>query len=390
MYLSLVSLAALVASAVAQSASTYSQLFCKTQLKPQQGGGGTTTKSTTLHFTETVRSVFTPTTTIIPKSATISTRITVSKTSTTTLPQTTNTFSTTLSFTDTSTVSTTVISTTMPIITEVITSTLDTTTIAASSGFIPLSSALAASGHSVAKRRAMRDRVRDVEPVAMEERASQQKIICGSDGSISYDPPQYWGKVTCYKRVEIVSTEVITSTAKKTKTIIAPRGTVTQTSFTTTTTTITETPIAASTTISISTTQTITSISTISSTTTIPVTTTSTSFAPQPTTYAACAQNNIVSFVDSKRIFNIVTTDPDNGFSFGNATTDAYSCCVQCVQNGNCGGSTYHPASGTCYFFPLAGATCDATADTGSFSTQTGSNVGFVVSNSNCGEVHLA
>ncbi|KAK4506860.1 hypothetical protein PRZ48_000593 [Zasmidium cellare] len=256
--------------------------------------------------------------------------------------------------------------------TEVATSTLDTTTIAASAGFIPLSSALAASGHSVAKRRVARDRIRDVEPVAVEERASQQKIICGSDGSISYDPPQFFGKVTCYKRVEIVSTKVITSTAKKTKTITAPRGTITQTSFTTTTTTITETPIAASTTITSSTTQTIISTSTISSTTTIPVTTTSTSFAPQPTTYAACAQNNIVSFVDSKRIFNIVTTDPDNGFSFGNATTDAYSCCVQCVQNGNCGSSTFHPASGTCYFFPLAGATCDPTADTGSFSTQTG------------------
>lgn len=166
----------------------------------EKGSGGTTMKATTLHLTETVRSVFTPTTTLTPKSATVSTKSTIVKSTTKTLPRTTDTFSTTLSFTETSTISTTLISTSMPTSTEVVTSTLDTTTIAASSGFVPLSSALVASGHTVAKRRrAIKDRIgeAEAESAAVEERASQQKIICGSDGSISYDPPQYWGSVTC-------------------------------------------------------------------------------------------------------------------------------------------------------------------------------------------------
>lgn len=126
------------------------------------------------------------------------------------------------------------------------------------------------------------------------------------------------------------------------------------------------------------------------STTVSSMTTTSTVYAAQPTYYAACGQSNVVSFVDNQRIYSIATTDPNNGFSFGNTTTTAYDCCVQCANVGSCGGSTFHPASGTCYFFPVVSAgTCVATSQSGTFARQAGTNLGFVVSDSNCGQLAL-
>jgi hypothetical protein len=97
-----------------------------------------------------------------------------------------------------------------------------------------------------------------------------------------------------------------------------------------------------------------------------------------------------VSYVNSNRIYNILTIDPNNGFSFGKTTTSAYDCCVQCTESGACGGSAFHPPSGTCYLFPFGSGSCAATAESGTFKTQTGTNVGFVVSNSNCGVVNYA
>lgn len=139
--------------------------------------------------------------------------------------------------------------------TETLTSTYDTLTISASSGFVPLSSALAAQGHAVAKklRRGSLDLVRDAEPepdarFAVKKATNTQKVICGSDGSITvseakvgsrpdlrhlltrahqYDPPIYKGSVTCYRRVTIIATKVVSVTARSTKTITAPKGTVT-------------------------------------------------------------------------------------------------------------------------------------------------------------------
>lgn len=219
--------------------------------------------------------------------------------------------------------------------------------------------------------------------------------------------------MTCFKKVQIVTTKVLTSTAKKTRTIVAPQGKTTKvrsqlfhghvgpardvvlisaclkTLYATRTTSLTETPIAASTTLTFSHTESITVTSTASSTVIVPYTTTSTIFAPQPTSYAACAQDNIASFVDGNRIYSIAVTDPDNGFSFGNNTVNAYSCCAQCVQAGTCGGSTWHPATGTCYFFPAVGATCSPSSRSGTFLTQSDTSVGFEVSNSDCGEVAL-
>ncbi|EME49690.1 hypothetical protein DOTSEDRAFT_76918 [Dothistroma septosporum NZE10] len=390
MRLLILPLAALAALVAADSTSTFSQQFCKTALYTKKGSGGTTTKASTIYLTRTIESTVTPTITVTPKSVTCTRHFTTTVSTTKTLPQTTNTFSKTELFTETSTVLTTFITTSTSTSFETTTSTLDTTTVAAS-GVIPISSALAANGHTVSKkrRRSSSDRVQDARPVAIQERAVAQRIICGSDGTITFDPPQYSGTVTCFKAVQIVTTKVLTSTAKKTRTMTAPQRKTTKTLYTTRTKTLTETPVAASTTVTFSHTDTITTTSTASSTVVVPYTTTSTIYAPQPTAYTACSKDNIASFVDGKRIYNIAVTDPNHGFSFGSNTADAYSCCAQCVQSGTCGGSTWHPASGTCYFFPVVGATCSPTSQSGTFLTQNGTNLGFEVSNSPCGEVAL-
>lgn len=407
MYLSLFPIVVLVASVTALNVETSSKQTCRTALHTKQGSGDTTTKSTTLYLTRTIKSTITPTKSIIPASATVTKKATVTISTTKTLPQTTDTFSKTLSITKTSTVSTTVVSTTTSTALATVTSTYATSTIAASAGFVPLSSALALDGHAASKkhRRNYQGVARDVAPI--EKRKVSQQILCGSDGKVTFNPPQYSDSVTCYKRVKVVTTSVVTVTGTKTKTITAPQGTSTkvqctssvsfnrqantpQTSYTTKTTTLTSTPIAASTTLTFSATATQTTTTTLSSTSTLFTTSTTTTYAPHPTFYAACGPSNAVSFVDNKRINNIATFDPANGFSFGKSSTTAYECCVQCVQSGDCGGTTFHPASGTCYFLPWGGETCNADVESGTFNVTEGTNVGFVVGNSNCGEVVLA
>ncbi|CAK4033504.1 Hypothetical predicted protein [Lecanosticta acicola] len=402
MFLPFLTITVLVASVAADSVSTYSQQKCRTKLNTWQGQGGTTTKTFIQTFTKTLRPVITPTSTFTPGQSTLLSTTTITQTSTTSLPQTTDTFSSTLSFTDTSTVSTTLVSTILSTTTVTTTSTLDTTTVAASAGFTPIWSALSSSGHAASKKVKRGSVIRDAEPGAQPEAEANArfgykkqtgngpKITCNPDGSLTYNPPQYRGSVTCYKQVQVVTTKLLPTTAMTTKTVTAPRLTTTVYSTSTAETTTTITPIAASTTLTVSITTTLTSTTTFSSTTSGLLTTTTAVLAPQPTYYAACASNNVASFVDSNRINTIATEDPDNGFSFGNSTTTAYDCCVQCVVNGNCGGSTFHPASGTCYFFPLVGATCSGSTDVGSFTTQTGTKVGFQVSDGNCGAVVLA
>ncbi|CAK1355806.1 unnamed protein product [Cercospora beticola] len=394
MLLPLIAPALFAASVVADSVNTYSQQVCRTALKPLQGSGGTTTQSTTQYLTKTVTQTITPTATITPTSTTLTKKTTTTKWSTQTLPQSTSTFSTTLSFTITSSAYTTLISTLTSSVSSTTTSTFTTTTIQPSPGFVAISSALAADGHAAAKRARRGAEVASSEPVSgeIQERATQQKIICGNDGTITYDPPQYKGSVTCNRRVQIVTTKTVTTTAKTTKTIQAPRGTVTQTSTSTkTSTTITRPPVA-STTITISTTSTLSTTFTESSTTTTSITSVSTIYQPQPTYYAACGPSNTVSYVDNTRIANIAAINPDNGFSFGSGATSAYECCVQCLLSGTCGASTWHPAAGVCYFFPFGtSGTCSATEEVGTFAKGSGSaTVGFVVSNSNCGEIEFA
>ncbi|KAL9534925.1 hypothetical protein SMMN14_01632 [Sphaerulina musiva] len=312
------------------SVNTISQkLVCRTALKTSSGSGGRTTSSTTIHLSKTVTHVVTPTLTITPAVSTTTKKTTITQTSTATFPQSTNTFSTTLSFTATSTAYTTLISTITSSVTQTTTSTFATTTVQPSSGFVPISSALAAAGHAVAKRaRRGVDMVhRDV--AAVEKRKAHQQIVCGDDGSITYTPRQYQGAVTCYQRIQVVTTKTVTSTAQKTKSITAHRLTTTITSTATkfTTTTIaTNLPLSslstATTTTTFSTTLTSTSLLTTFITT---LSTTYDTTIPQPTYYAACApSSNTISYIDETRISNIAVLDPDDqGFSFGNQTSSA-------------------------------------------------------------------
>lgn len=237
MYLSLFSLAILAASATADSVSTYSQQKCRTALNTWQGQGGTTTKAFTQTFTKTLRPVITPTVTFTPGQSTLFKKTTITSTSTKTLPQSTDTFSETTTISQTSTVATTLISTILSTSTVTTTSTLDTTTIAASAGFTPIWTALAASGHAASKKVKRGNVVRDAEPDAeavadarfgfKKQSGKGPKITCNPDGSLSYNPPQYRGSVTCYKQVQIVTTKVVPTTAKFTKTVTAPRPTTT-------------------------------------------------------------------------------------------------------------------------------------------------------------------
>jgi hypothetical protein len=230
------------------SISTYSQSRCATRLttkKPVRVP--TTTRAYTLNFKPKVTTVITNTYTVTPSSTTV-TDVATSTSSTTTimtqviicrhlsylnhqlmLSKVTDIFTETYTETISDTTTTTLVSTETDYST--VTSTIYSTyTIPASAGFTPLASELADSGHTVTtkKRRAekLRGRAPDAEPTI--DVANLEKR--GSGGMGLGGPSKYPAAVTCTKLVEIFSTSTVKLTAKKTATITAPQGTITQVS----------------------------------------------------------------------------------------------------------------------------------------------------------------
>ena len=140
-------------------------------------------------------------------------------------------------------------------------------------------------------------------------------------------------------------------------------------------------PIDASTTITILSTDTLTSTSVSTSVTTTTITSTVADVAgATPTSYAACAANNIVSSYNGSPI------DQGNffeGYVAALSSDSPYDCCVACQTYGGCGGTLFY--AGTCYLSNDAG-TCDGSVVDAYFYAASGGFTGISVSNGPCGQ----
>jgi hypothetical protein len=231
------------------SVSTYSKSFCATRLTTKKPASvPTSTRAYTLTFKPKVTTVITNTYTVTPSSTTVTDVATATSSTTTTVTQVmmccrphhleqqltlakvTDTFTSTLTQTISDTTTTTLVSTETDYFT-VLTTSYGTYTVSASAGFTPLASVLAASGNTAAKKRRrgekLRSRVAEAEAAPnvadLEERANRGTPCVGG-------PQKYPAAVTCTKFVQIFSTSTVRLTAKKTATVTAPQGTITQVS----------------------------------------------------------------------------------------------------------------------------------------------------------------
>jgi hypothetical protein len=231
------------------SVSTYSKSFCATRLTTKKPASvPTSTRAYTLTFKPKVTTLITNTYTVTPSSTTVTDVATSTSSTTTTVTQVmmycrphhleqqltlakvTDTFTSTLTQTISDTTTTTLVSMETDYST-VLTTSYGTYTVPASAGFTPLASVLSASDNTATKKRRrgekLRSRVAEAEAAPnvadLEERGNSGAGFIGG-------PKRYPAAVTCTKLVQIVSTSTVKLTAKKTATVTAPQGTVTQVS----------------------------------------------------------------------------------------------------------------------------------------------------------------
>ena len=146
-------------------------------------------------------------------------------------------------------------------------------------------------------------------------------------------------------------------------------------------------PVDASSTVTVPATTHVTSTATASSTTTTTLTTTSTVFAPVATFYAACDTNNIVSSINGNVITNAQSI---NGFFIVPSATNAYDCCVACMQSDTCGAALFYDTfvnrpQKQCYMVGNGGV-CSGSRSVAQLFTDSGTESVFVASNGNCGQ----
>lgn len=159
------------------------------------------------------------------------------------------------------------------------------------------------------------------------------------------------------------------------------------TSTTTLTTTTSIIPVEASTTLTSSTATTLTLTSTVTDSTSTTQTTTSTAFAPVSASYAACANNNLVSQVNGVIISNF--SNEPYGFGLAGDTASAYDCCVLCQQTATCGASFYLSPQSECYIVNNSGTCTPDTANEQDAVLVTNSAFNLVASNGACGQTYF-
>ncbi|KAK5702487.1 hypothetical protein LTR17_022284 [Elasticomyces elasticus] len=371
---------------VGGSVSTYSQTGCLTRsalIKPKVVP--TVTNSRTTSITRRLTSVYTPTSTIKPASVTVTETTTSTASTTVVLTQIVDTFTETSTISETET-STTLLSTTEFFSATATTVNTDTTTISTSAGFTPLASGLALMGVPATKNRRSKTgpvhaaaAIREAaNTLSLKERAAPAKsALCPKKGG----PSLYPAAVNCYRFIKVITISTVTSTARTTKTVTAAPGTVSQTVTTVVSTTLTSMPADASTTETISSTTSLTEISTIYTTFSVTLTSTSTSFAPQATTYAACTSNNLISVLNGgQAITNAYIVDMSYAYQYGATAATAYDCCVLCQQTATCGMAAF--SSGACVL--ATSNTCSASVFAVDLATS--GNDGYTFSNGPCGQ----
>ena len=129
---------------------------------------------------------------------------------------------------------------------------------------------------------------------------------------------------------------------------------------TTNTMTTTSTPETVSVTSTIITT--VTTSTTITNTQTSTTTTTSTVVAPVPTSYAACASNNVIGSANGEFGIADINYAAYAGVQISQvAITDPVACCAQCQTTASCVGFAQYPG-GPCYIFTNPSSQCDGFA----------------------------
>jgi len=312
----------------ASTVNTYSQEYCYTKLTSTKTASvPTATLAFTFPFHKTITTTSTPSTTVTPSTSTAISTVTVVTTSTTT-------------------------------------TTPAALTVAASAGFTPFASQIAADGYSFSEKRKrhwseLDDGTEDSKPLAARNAATTTCKISVSGGQVVISPTQYPKSAGCLKLAEVVTTTFVTKTASSTITITA--STPVTTSVTTTTVTIIATSVAP---------------------------------APSPF-YAACAANNQVTHIAGNSVDGIQLGygGPESGASISGVGS-AYDCCVRCITYpfAPCVGYVYLFAPADyCYFATANSGVCDGsrvavagatfgTGDTGTFAA---------AGNGNCGELSL-
>ncbi|EMC97786.1 hypothetical protein BAUCODRAFT_146406 [Baudoinia panamericana UAMH 10762] len=199
-----------------------------------------------------------------------------------------------------------------------------TITISTSAGFVPIQSSLPTAPASGTKRR-RRGRVAKDDVVAKRQPATTATTINSAQYVQSYVRYNWFYTYTiATTTVTAHTTPVVTktaaaSTAKVTKTVTIISSVLPAPAKSTTTTTITQ-------------------VGTVVSTPVTTTTTTSTQVEiinlPASTYYAACAPNNILNHTsDGLQFYNFEGT---TAAEYPTTDTDAYNCCVSCINIGNC------------------------------------------------------
>ncbi|KAI4263268.1 MAG: hypothetical protein L6R42_001583 [Xanthoria sp. 1 TBL-2021] len=200
-----------------------------------------------------------------------------------------------------------------------ITATGPTTTIPASAGFIPASSA-----PNLRKR----------------ESQARANLLAGNRPELAPRAitTAYPTTVSCGVLVKIIATELKTVTGTKTATVTASPSTVTKVIPVTYSVTKTVCPAGASTTTTVTTTLApITSFVPVTTTTTTTATLTFTIQEPESTYYAACGPENLLTN-DQFEGGNLTQADPQvYGWARTSVAESAYDCCAQCIVRGDLG-----------------------------------------------------
>ncbi|TEY37154.1 hypothetical protein BOTCAL_0528g00010 [Botryotinia calthae] len=214
---------------------------------------------------------------------------------------------------------------------------------------------------------------------------SANSTISSSSASTLVYSTSYPAAVECTSTLNIGSITTITETAAMVTNLATPYVTETSTSTITTTTSMMEED--CSTTLVATEYSTISSIIVATSTTTLTATETVREVSgATPTSYAACAANNIISSVNGAPISQVqFLTNVLSSLR----TNSAYDCCVACqTAASGCGGSVYLN-SGACYLSAPSATCATNSIVTNKFytSSYTSSANTLTVSNGMCGQM---
>ena len=169
-----------------------------------------------------------------------------------------------------------------------------------------------------------------------------------------------------------------------TSTTTARRETITKKRTKTIKTTTSVLPVPASRTETFSMTVTVadTIINTYTQTATVTGTTSTTASGPTPTTYGACAADNILDTYRGQYLDTIYFAPPGGSVNLGSQASP-YACCVACLNEPTCAGAAY--LGGLC-IGTTPDVSCSGNLASGLFEAGSSENSGWTVSNSGCGQ----